>query len=68
MAAMAIARGLPRFSLVTSLPLTGYDAPAVLDVPGAPCRYARGLQVGLDSYGLTLSRYGCEGPEGPGQK
>jgi len=68
MAAMAIARGLPRFSLVTSLPLTGYDAPAVLDVPGAPCRYARGLQVGLDPYGLTLSRYGCEGPEGPGQK
>jgi hypothetical protein len=60
MASMATAHGLQRFSLVTSEPLTGYDAPVTLDVPGAACRYKRGQQVALDRFGLTLSRYGCE--------
>jgi hypothetical protein len=62
MAAMATSRGLPRFSIVTSTPLTGYEAPATLDVPGAPCRFVRGQRVALDELGLWMNRYGCEGP------
>jgi len=59
MAAMAVRRGTPRFSLVTSVPITGYDAPLTIDVPGSTCRFTRGQQVALDRHGLTLSRYGC---------
>jgi hypothetical protein len=62
MAAMAVDHGFRRFGLVTSLPLTGYDAPLTLDVPGAPCRFVRGTPIGLDELGLALSRYSCEGP------
>jgi hypothetical protein len=62
MAAMAIARGLPRFGLVTSAPITGYKPPPTLDVPGAPCRYVRGEPTHLDQLGLLLHRYACEEP------
>ena len=62
LAALAVKRGLPRFSVVSSLPLTGYVPPAALDVPDAPCRFVRGRQMGLDTMGLTLSRYQCEAP------
>lgn len=61
MAAMAVAHGFRRFGVVTSLPLTGYEAPPTLDVPGAPCRFVRGQTIGLDELGLLLSRYACEG-------
>ena len=59
MAAMAVSRGLPTFNLVTSPLINGYDAPLSIAVPGSPCRFTRGQQIALDSYGLTLSRYGC---------
>lgn len=59
MAGMAISRGLTTFNLVTSVPLTGIDAPAAIAVPGSSCVFRRGQQLALDSYGLTLSRYGC---------
>jgi len=62
LAAIAVQHGIDRFAVVSSVPLTGYDPPAVLDVPGAPCRFVRGQRIGLDRNGLTLSRYGCEGP------
>jgi len=61
MAAMAIAQGRMRFSIASSVPLTGYEPPAAIDVPGAPCRFVRGQQIGLDNMGLLLRRYGCEG-------
>ena len=61
MASMAVAQGRLRFSIASSLPLTGYEPPAALDVPGAPCRFVRGQQIGLDNMGLLLRRYGCEG-------
>jgi hypothetical protein len=64
MAGMADAHGLGRFGIVTS-PLTGYDAPEVLDVPGARCRYRRGQRIGLDTLGLALNRYGCEDRPSP---
>jgi len=60
MAAMAIARGRQRFSIASSAPLTGYQPPAALDVPGAPCRFVRGQQIGVDNMGLLLSQYACE--------
>jgi hypothetical protein len=47
------------FNLVTSAPVTGFDAPPTLAVPGASCVFQRGQQVALDRYGLTMSRYGC---------
>jgi hypothetical protein len=62
MAAMAVDHGFRRFGIVTSVPLTGYEAPPTLDVPGAPCRFVRGTPIGLDDQGLVLSRYSCEGP------
>lgn len=62
MAAMAISRGLPRFGVVTSTALTGYDAPPALDVPGAPCRFVRGQRINLEETGLLLNRYACEAP------
>jgi len=62
LAAIAVQHGIDRFAVVSSVPLTGYDPPPVLDVPGAPCRFVRGQRIGLDRNGLTLSRYGCEGP------
>jgi hypothetical protein len=40
--------------------LTGYEAPPTLEVPGAPCRFVRGLRIPI-SFGLVLSQYACEG-------
>jgi hypothetical protein len=60
MAGMAVQHGLRRFGVVTSTPLTGYEAPAALEVPGAPCRFARGQRIPLDELGLILNRYACE--------
>jgi hypothetical protein len=62
LAALAASHGIERFGVVSSVPLTGYDPPPVLDVPGAPCRFVRGQRIGLDPNGLTLSRYACEAP------
>jgi hypothetical protein len=62
MAGMAVQHGLRRFGVVTSTPLTGYEAPAALEVPGAPCRFARGQRIALDELGLILNRYACEEP------
>jgi hypothetical protein len=59
MAAMAVSRGFRRFSVVTSVLLTGYEAPPALDVPGAPCRFRRGPPIDL-SFGLVLSPYACD--------
>jgi hypothetical protein len=59
MAAMAVSRGFRQFSVVTSSSLTGYEAPAALDVPGATCRFRRGAPIDLD-IGLVLSPYTCE--------
>jgi hypothetical protein len=61
MVMMAVRAGHLRFALVTSVPATGYEPPPALDIPGAPCRFVRGQQFGLDTLGLTLSRYSCEG-------
>jgi len=60
MAAMAVRRGVQHFSVVTSAALTGYDAPPALDVPGAPCHFARVQRTSFDELGLLMSRYGCE--------
>jgi hypothetical protein len=62
MAEMAVQHGFRRFAVVTSTPLTGYEAPAVLEVPGAPCRFRRGQRINLDELGLVLNRYGCDPP------
>jgi hypothetical protein len=62
MAAMAVGKGIRRFSLVTLVPFNGYDAPPTLDVPGAPCRFVRGHVSALDAQGSTLSRYECATP------
>jgi hypothetical protein len=61
MAAMAVSRGIPRFSVVTATFLTGFEAPPVLDVPGAPCRFVRARVIPLDELGLLLHRYACGG-------
>jgi hypothetical protein len=62
MAALAVQHGLPRFAVVTSVPVTGHDAAPVVVVPGAPCRFVRGQRISLNPSGLTLSRYACEEP------
>jgi hypothetical protein len=62
MAGMAVQHGFRRFGVVTSTPLTGYDAPPALAVPGAPCRFTRGQRISLDEKGLVLNRYACEEP------
>jgi hypothetical protein len=59
MAAMAVTRGFRHFSVVTSFSLTGYEAPATLDVPGATCRFRRGAPIELYP-GLVLSPYACD--------
>jgi hypothetical protein len=62
MAGMAVQHGFRRFGVVTSMALTGYEAPPALDVPSAPCRFTRGQRIGLDDLGLVLNRYECEEP------
>jgi hypothetical protein len=62
MAGMAVQHGFRRFGVVTSTPLTGYEAPPALDVPGAPCRFTLGQRIGFGEMGLVLNRYGCEEP------
>jgi hypothetical protein len=60
LAAAATAHGFHRFTVVTSITLTQYDAPPSLEVPGAPCRFTRGLRIPI-TFGLVLSQYGCAG-------
>lgn len=60
LASLAAARGFDRFAIVTSITLTGYEAPPQLDVPGAPCRFTRGLRLPI-KFGLVFSQYGCAG-------
>jgi hypothetical protein len=62
MANMAAQHGFRRFGVVTSTPLTGYEAPQLLDVPGARCRFTRGHQIALDELGLVLNPYTCDQP------
>jgi hypothetical protein len=62
MAGMAVQHGFRRFGVVTSTALTGYEAPPVLDLPGAPCRFTRGPRIALDELGLVLNPYACEEP------
>ena len=60
MAARVAARGFRAFRIVTSPQLTGYDAPPVIDLPGAPCRYTRGQPIAVGE--LLISEYSCEQP------
>ena len=60
MASAAARHGFKRFSVVTSMPLTGYEAPQALDLPGVRCRFTRGAQIALDELGLVLNPYACE--------
>jgi len=60
MASAAARHGFRRFSVVTSMPLTGYEAPQALDLPGVRCRFTRGAQIALDELGLVLNPYACE--------
>lgn len=60
MAARVAARGFRAFRIVTSPQLTGYHAPPVIDLPGAPCRYARGQPIALGD--LLISEYSCGQP------
>jgi hypothetical protein len=57
MAAAAVAGGFHQFRTVTSPQLTDYDAPAVLDLPGAPCRFVRAQPIVLAE--LLISEYSC---------
>lgn len=59
MAARAAGRGFRRFWLITSPELTGYQAPAMLDVPGSRCRFASGPPMALGE--LLVREYNCEG-------
>jgi hypothetical protein len=59
LAAMARARGFSRFELVTSAPLTGFEAPPRIGGFDATCVFERGEQVALDRLGLTMTRYEC---------
>jgi hypothetical protein len=60
MAARAAAHGFRAFRIVTAPQLTGYDAPPVFDLPGAPCRYTRGQPIAFGD--LLISEYSCERP------
>jgi hypothetical protein len=60
LAALGVRAGLPRFTLVTYAVQTQYLAPDSIAVPGAPCRFVRGREFGLEIGGLVLSRYRCE--------
>lgn len=62
MAGLATSRGLNSFDLVTSAPLTGYEAPVQLVVPGSRCVFSRSRQLALDTNGLTQSHYDCHEP------
>ena len=62
LAAVVAGHGIERLSLVTLPLLTNHFAPATIDVPGAACRFVRGREFGLDTFGLTLSRYSCVAP------
>jgi hypothetical protein len=61
MAARVAAHGFRAFRIVTSPQLTGYDAPPVIDLPGAPCRYSRGAPIAFGEL-LLISHYSCERP------
>jgi hypothetical protein len=61
-AGLAAQRGFRRFGVVTSTPLTGYDAPQAFDLAGVRCRFVRGPRVALDELGLVLNPYTCEEP------
>jgi hypothetical protein len=58
LASVGVSHGLRRFTVVTSITLTGYDAPPAIDVPGAPCRFTRGLRIPI-TFGLVVSKYAC---------
>jgi hypothetical protein len=52
-----VAGGFRQFRTVTSPQLTDYDAPAILDLPGAPCRFVRAQPIVLAE--LLISEYSC---------
>lgn len=60
MAERAALHGFRAFRMITSKQLTGYEAPAVLDLPGAPCRYVRNQPMALAD--LQISLYSCAQP------
>ena len=60
MAARMADRGIREFRIVTSPQQTGYDAPDVIDLPGAPCRYPRGAPTAFGE--LLISQHSCEPP------
>lgn len=57
MAERVAAHGLRVFCIVTSQRLTGYEAPPVMDLPGAPCLFTRGQPIAVAE--LLISRYSC---------
>jgi hypothetical protein len=57
MAERVAAHGLRVFRIVTSQRLTGYEAPPVMDLPGAPCLFTRGQPIAVAE--LLISRYSC---------
>jgi hypothetical protein len=61
MASAAVKAGFNRFAVVSSVTLTFYEAPPTLDLPGAPCRFRRGMNLPI-KFGLVFSEYTCAGP------
>ena len=60
MAERAALRGFRAFRIITSMQLTGYEAPPVIDLPNAPCRYVRNQPTALAE--LQISLYSCAQP------
>ena len=59
MAARAVGHGFGTFRVITSPQLTGYDAPAALQLPGSPCRHTAGQPIPFGE--LLIRHYTCDG-------